>query len=408
LQVYRILMKKNKIDILLIHTTDVTGNKISGIDTFIKDFIKYLPASYNLELIGISSGRKKRPVGRWENLKLNGREFRFLPILYVKDVNKKTRIPLILLFTLALLRYKKRISLRNKILLFHRIEPTLLFKNQRNKKVVIIHGNMQELYNRKNEVKWSRLPFLYFSLEKYLLRRINKIYIVNENGVRFYKEKYPFIKDRIFFFPSWVDIEIFYPIDSNASSNEKKAFLKKLDFPIDSILILFVGRLEKQKDPFLLIDTFKYLNAKMPQTRLLIAGTGSLKNNLLIKIKKNNLQKRVFFHGPVSPKILSNIMKISDILLSTSAFEGMSRSILEALACGIPVVATDVGEADKIIRNSISGFISKDRNPETIGKLIIRVLKQKKNFKVENCVESIKNYTADVILGNFYREYEKL
>lgn len=401
-------MAKKKIEILIIFPVDPSGIKIGGIETCIKNLIKYMPDNFILGLVGVSTDRKKRPIGKWQKLRSDHKEFNFLPVLYIKDENKKTRIPLVIHFIFSLLKYKQKIPLKGKILEFHRIEPCLLFRNQINKKVLFIHGNTDDLYNPKNEVKWSMFPSVYFKLEKFLIRKINKINIVSESGVSSCKQRYPALQERISFMPTWVDKDIFYPYSANHKLLEKHKYLNSLNYPTDSALFLSAGRLERSKDTILLLEVFKYLNKKMPRSRLIIAGTGSLEDSILKLIGDHKLQKMVHLTGALDQKTLSNIMRICDVFLLTSAFEGMPRSVLEALACGLPVVTTNAGEVNKIVRNNFSGFISENRDPKTIGDLAIKILRHRENFKAENCVDSIRDYAAEVIISKIYSDYQKL
>ena len=401
-------MVKKKIEILIIFPVDPFGIKIGGIETCIKSLIKYLPANIILGLVGVSTDRKKRPIGKWQRLRSDKKEFDFLPVLHIKDENKKTRIPLVIHFIFSLLKYKQKIPLKGKILEFHRIEPCLLFRNQKNKKVLFIHGDMNDLYDPKSELKWSRFPSIYFILEKFLIHKLNKINIVSESGVNSCKQRYPALQERISFMPTWVDKEIFYPYSANNKLLKKHKFLNSLNYPADSALFLFAGRLERSKDTILLLKVFKYLNKKIPRSRLIIAGTGSLEDSILKLIEDHELQRMVHLAGAVDHKTLSNIMRICDVFLLTSAFEGMPRSVLEALACGLPVVTTNAGEVNKIVRNNFSGFISENRDPEMISDLAIKILRHRENFKAENCVDSIKDYTAEIIIGKIYSDYQKL
>ena len=208
--------------------------------------------------------------------------------------------------------------------------------------------------------------------------------------------------------PTWVDKEVFYPYEAEQKLLEKHKFLKSLNYSIDSVLVLFAGRLEGSKDLLLLLEVFQYLNKIMPQTKLIIVGTGSLEDSVLKIIENYKLHKMVHLAGAVNQKTLSNIMRICDVSLLTSAFEGMPRSVLEALACGIPVVTTNAGEVNKIVRKNFSGFVSENRDPEVICDLAIKVLRHQENFKTENCVNSIKDYTAENVLNKIYSDYEKL
>jgi len=397
-----------KIKALIIHPMDPLGNKIGGIGTFAKNFVKYAPKDFEIEWVGLSSDKDERAVGKWQILELDGKKFNFLPILYVRDENVRMRIPLSLKFTLALFKNKSKISLENRILEFHRIEPSMVFKNTRNKKILFVHGDIRDLYSPQAEMKWSKFPWLYSQMEKKLINHMDRIFVVKEDGVNFYKRCYPFIAERFLFLPTWVDEDIFYPYPNDKVEEEKLCFLNNQGLSPNSKLILFVGRLEGAKDPLLLIDTFYYVNKSNPDTRLLVIGNGSFKEKMVKRIIQYKLHNQVHFMGILPQSKVAEIMRISDIFLLTSAFEGMPMSVLEALASGLPVVSTNVGEVKRVVINEFSGMISVKRRPDMLGNLVLRVLNNREIFSPDNCVSSIKGYTAKCVLSKIYQMHYDL
>jgi len=103
--------------------------------------------------------------------------------------------------------------------------------------------------------------------------------------------------------------------------------------------ILDVGRLIPSKNHQMMIKVFGKFSEKFPEYRLLIFGDGSEKQNLQELINALNLQERVFLKG-FSDSIYEELKK-GGIYVSTSITEGISNSLIEALAMGIPTVATD-------------------------------------------------------------------
>jgi len=393
---------------LIVYPMDPLGNKIGGIQTYIKNFVKYSPDDFKIEFIGVTSDRDNRPVGKWQKISVCSKEIDFLPILYIKDENVRTKIPLSLKFTLSLFKYKKQVNCRDKIITYHRIEPSLPLTNIASKKLLVIHNNTTDLlYSPHSEIKWRKFPWLYLQIEKRLIRKIDKIFAVREDVVKFYKKKYPFMAHRFSFLPTWVDLEIFSPFTPSIRLKQKSEFCKKNNCPIDTKLIIFVGRLEGQKDPLMLINTFRYINKIFPQSRLLIVGNGLLRKEIEQRVSQHGLIDFVFFYGNLPQNEVADLLKISDVFLLTSASEGMPISVLEALGCGLPVVSTDVGEVKRVVRNEFSGLICFEREPAIIGDAALRVLKEDK-FSAENCILSIQGYTAKRILKRVYNAYYEL
>ena len=396
------------IKILIIFPMDPFGEKIGGIGTFLRNFVKYAPDYLDIEWVGISSNTKARPTGKWHTGKLGSKEFKFLPILYVPEENIRSKIPLSLKFTLALLKNRSKISLEDKILEFHRIEPSIIFRKTNNKKVLFVHGDVRDLYNPHGEMKWSKFPWLYFQIEKMLISRMSRVFVVREDGVNFYKERYPFIAERFLFLPTFVDVDTFYPYSDAKREEQKLHFLNMQNLSADSRLIFFVGRLEGAKDPLLLIETFNYINKNDPNSILLIVGDGALKKEMIMKVAQYKLDSKVHFMGALPQEKVAEIMRISDVFLLTSAFEGMPMSVLEALASGLPVVSTDVGEVKRVVINELSGMITAEHRADTLGNLVLRVLNNRKVFPPTNCVSSIKDYTAKCVLSDVYQMHYNL
>lgn len=395
-----------RIPLLIIQPMDPLGGKIGGIETFLKGFIKYAPEDFVIEWIGVTSDRKKRPLGRWQELSFEGKKIKFFPSLYVKDENVRTNIPLFLKFTISLFRY--RFLLEGRILEFHRIEPSIPFKKKQNKKILFIHSITKDLYNPHAETKWRKFPWLYSKLEEKLIDKMERIFVVREDGVKFYKKRYPHLAERFLFFSTWVDEETFYPYIDEVRKDKKIQFLKKQDFNQKDKLILFAGRLEKQKDPLLLIDTFYYLYPKNNSTKLIIVGEGSLRKKMKAKIKEYHLQENIKFLGVMSQPELAEVMRISDVFLLTSAFEGMPLSVLESLGCGLPVVSTNVGEVKRVVKEGFSGKLVSEQKPKIIGEAVLDVLGKQEIFNPKNCLLCIQDYTATQVLGKVYETHYQI
>lgn len=402
-------VSKMRVKLIIIHAMDPLGNKIGGIQTFIKNFIKYAPDDFEIGFLGVTCDKESRPVGKWQKIMACKNEVNFLPVLYVRDENARRKIPLSLKFTLALFRYKKQVSSNNKILTYHRIEPSLAFTNIPEKKVLFIHSNTVDfLYSYHSEVQWRKFPRLYIQLERKLIHRMDKVFAVSRNVVESYQRKYSFMADRFSFLPTWVDEETFYPYNNEAKTKHKKNFLLERGFFANKKVVLFVGRLEGQKDPLLLIDTFCCVNKHMPETILLIVGTGALRGKMEHKIKRCGLEERVCFLGVLPQDRVAELMRISDVFLLTSAFEGMPMCVLEALGCGLPVVSTDVGEVKRVVRDGFSGLLCSERSAGYIGGAVLKMLSEYKKFSVEKCLSSIQDYTAKHVLNEVYDVYYDL
>lgn len=391
--------------VLVIHQHDPAVDHVGGIATFINSFIKNAPSDFEVKLIGTTSDPRRRPVGRWDRLNLGKREFDFLPLV-AGDPRKRTRVPLSLKLTLALWRHRRSIPFQDAILKFHRIEPTLALRNLTNPKVLFMHGHMKDLYNPQTEITWGRFPWLYFRLEQRLIGAMDHIYLIREDAVSFYRERHPAIQDRFSFLPTWVDETVFSKLPEEERQSLREKLTRQAGVDPNSRLLLFVGRFEGQKDPFLLLEAFRRLNGALYSTTLILIGTGTLEGSLRAYIERENLGDRVRILGPQPQVEVSRWMNVADCLCLSSAFEGMPMVAVEALYCGLPVVSTDVGETKRLIQHPAIGRLVKERTPETFSAALFDLLRQKKPDR-EACQRQAAAYTAGKILEPVY-EYFRL
>lgn len=141
----------------------------------------------------------------------------------------------------------------------------------------------------------------------------------------------------------------------------------------EGIKIINVGRLQSQKNHSLLISVFAEIHSKYPNTTLEIVGEGELRAQLEKDINKLNLSDCVTMQG-ISDDIRNKLNK-ADIYVMTSKFEGLPISVLEAMACGLPIVSTKAGGVIDIIEQGSNGFVVEQEDEvgliEAISKLIV-------------------------------------
>lgn len=399
-------IKKMPVKILISYPTDPLGPRVGGAETFLKGFIKNAPEDFDVTFIGISSDHKKRPPKKWMKVELGNREFNFLPLSFEKDENKKTTIPLSLRFTLAL--RLSSINISNKLLVFNRIEPAILYRSAKCPKVAIIHNDVQKQTERGgSDVLWSKFPWLYFIFENFLITSMDHVYTVSNNSLEFYRSKYPELK-MFSFLPTWADTDIFYPKDEAKFSIRSNLLSLSKNLPINEKWILFVGRLQEQKAPLRVIDTFMEYYRKDNAACLIIIGAGNLREAMVLHVKKMKMENKVFFLGNVSQETLALFYRGSDVLLLTSNFEGMPMCVLEALGCGLPVVSTNVGEVKRVVKNEFSGEVVKSFSPVIIAQALLKVLHDSVIYSKSNCVESVSAYTPQNVLGPVYERIREL
>lgn len=142
----------------------------------------------------------------------------------------------------------------------------------------------------------------------------------------------------------------------------------------DEIKILYVGRLSKIKGLDYLIESFKSINEDYPNTNLEIVGDGPIKKHLEKKIDDLGISDRVNIKGYIEYEDLPKHYRSADIFVLPSLSEGLSNVLMEAIACGLPVVTTDVGGNRELIKDRRGGYLVPPKNPVSIFKAIEKLI----------------------------------
>ncbi len=170
----------------------------------------------------------------------------------------------------------------------------------------------------------------------------------------------------------------------------------------DAPLLLYAGRLEGQKDPLLLVRAFAALRARHPAAHLLIAGEGGLEAATRAELTTLGLGSAATFLGTVPREEVARLMHAADALLITSAFETGPTVGLEALASGLPVVTTDVGEVASVVAETGAGQVAASRTPEAVAAAIDAVLCLPAPGLRDGAVRAAEPFLADRVLGAVY------
>jgi len=143
---------------------------------------------------------------------------------------------------------------------------------------------------------------------------------------------------------------------------DRNAVRTELGYGPMDVVVAIVARLAPVKNHKLLIESFGDLSKKYPNARLLIIGDGPLRGELETLSRESSLLNRVLFTGDRSD--VERLLGAADIATLSSQSEGISLTLLEAMATGLPVVATDVGGNSTIITEGHEGYlVGQDRAP---------------------------------------------
>lgn len=185
---------------------------------------------------------------------------------------------------------------------------------------------------------------------------------------------------------------------------EKLKFLEKTSHK--EILIGSVGNLRKAKGYEYLIDAAAIVCNKTKNVKFLILGKGPLEDFLKEKIKKLGLEENIILCGFVDD--VYNYMVNFDIVVISSLWEGFPVVALEAMACGKPVIATNVGDLPEIVINGITGIIVEPEKPDQLAQAILELIvdKEKRENMGKKALEQVERFSHETMVRRYCEIYK--
>jgi len=265
--------------------------------------------------------------------------------------------------------------------------------------IVTYHGDWEENYGniiRKIGVSLNN-KFLVDKILSYadVIISPSKLYIKSSKYLTNHEEKTVII-------PNGINLEEFH------TSYSKQECREKLDLPRDKNIILFFGYLSPYKSPDILLRSFAEVLKENPNVILLFAGSGEMEHKLQIISKELGIEQDVRFAGFIEKNLRVFYYKSSDIfcLPSTMSTECYPLAILEAMASGVPVVASEIGGIPDIIENNVNGLLVPPKDEEKLKDALILLLDNPEICEKfsETAFHGIKKYLWE----NIAEETEKL
>ena len=132
----------------------------------------------------------------------------------------------------------------------------------------------------------------------------------------------------------------------------------------DGPVMLFVGRLVEGKRPMDAVEAFAELRERLPDVELYVCGEGPLRSEMAQRAQESGISKAVTFLGHVDYEEIPSVYRSADVLVLPSRAEGLPRTVLEALASGVPAVVSDLPQVRRIVEEGgrtvpvgdVSGF----------------------------------------------------
>lgn len=189
------------------------------------------------------------------------------------------------------------------------------------------------------------------ALEREVFTGANRVVVTTPTMRQAIIQNYQIPEEKLRVIPNYVDTDAFHPIP---------------DIPKVKNRICFVGRLQEQKNTFALVESLQGLDVE-----LVIVGDGGLKNGLEEFVKSHGI--RADFRGNISHGELPELLNSSTTFILPSLYEGHPKVLLEAMACGLPVIGTNVSGIRELISHKENGYLC-GTSPQEIRSAIQTVL----------------------------------
>jgi len=151
-------------------------------------------------------------------------------------------------------------------------------------------------------------------------------------------------------------------------------FSFKNDLQERAPLVGYIGRLSAEKGVLNFVEALPKTLKKRPDLTVLIIGEGELEDEIRMLLDRDPLRSKVTFKAWVPHTEISSYLAKLKLLVLPSHTEGLPNVVLEAMACGTPVLATPVGAVPHIIKDKETGFLIRDNSPEGIAEDIVAIL----------------------------------
>ena len=229
----------------------------------------------------------------------------------------------------------------------------------------IIHLSTRHLLASPGDRRWG---LIYTLWDRFSLYVPNHIVAVSKAMYRQIVSQPGMDKNRVTMIHNAIPVEQFY------TPEKRDSYRTELGLPPKLLVIGYAGRIEKVKRIDLLLLAFSTVLSRFPQARLLIAGEGNLIYEMQEFAIKLGISEAVIWLGFCReiPRFLAAL----DIYIQSSINEGLSLSILEAMAAGKPVIATDVGGGNELIEDGETGLLIQPGSPSAIANAIIDLIER--------------------------------
>ncbi|HGF1449277.1 TPA: glycosyltransferase family 4 protein [Streptococcus suis] len=237
----------------------------------------------------------------------------------------------------------------------------------------------------------------YYPIEKFLSRYTDTLITINNEDFSIAQRKFK-MKHLYLINGVGVDLEKFHPV----SVDEKLVIKKRLGLEVDKKYLICIGELNTNKNQILLINMMEAISKQREDLVLLLVGSGQLENKLQQLVIDKGLEQFIQLLG--YRKDIADLLRASDLALSSSKREGLPVNLIEAMATGLPLIVTDCRGNRDLVEDGKNGFIVNSNSINELIRITQEILNCKKQYELmsEMCLSESNKFSlrqiCDVIL----------
>jgi glycosyltransferase involved in cell wall biosynthesis len=381
--------------VAVVFATDFDRISAGGGLTIIREVLSRLSDRFNFLFVGVGDADRVDEIRE----RIGAPNVMVLPVLPAR--RKLSWIPVNLAFIVALLFSRKRIIQRAGLIHSHRMEATLPFVLMKARPVLLtVHGSSEfHTLPLSGLFRFGIVRRVYNIVEEFVFSRVDKIILVSKAPLSYYCRRYSQSRHKFVVIPNFIDIAECQSVDRS----EARALH---GLAADEVAIVYVGRLVREKRVDLLITAFATLLRDRPVSRLFIAGEGPEDKPLRQQAARLGLSS-VQFLGLLPKDGIYRLLRAADCLVLPSFFEAFPMVVLEALACGVPVVASDVGSVREMLGEGLDRFILGSGDPDELKQKILQAADRREEVR-DLCIRRASQYDSRVVLPQIESLYREL
>lgn len=278
--------------------------------------------------------------------------------------------------------------------------PAFFYLLRGRRKPVVIQPFGSESFKTKSLEKLANYV-MWYAQSRYSMQKAEAIASEGKAQSDEIARIYGVNKEKIFLLPDGVDIR-------KIRDYLEKSELKREDLGLreDDLVIVNVNRLEENKGVRYLIEALPEIKKAVGQVRLIMIGAGSHEGNLKLQIDSLGLLDTVIHLKDVEESELFGYLKLADISVTPTLFEGLPIVLLEAMACGLPVVTTDISDNSQVVKDGENGYLVPAADASAITEVVVRIWQGKDMKRMgKKSLEVVAEYDWDRIAERAAGEY---